>query len=168
MQYNDLSTWMYKSGADPGFQVRGAHFKKLRRAEGDAKIFGVFRVKNHHFTQKNLSHLISVNIFLENFDTFSLFDLLVLWGFYARCSNTWCPSVRSSVCKISAIRNSPDCNHAIDWLKIKPWWANYIVCQICSLSFTSTIEWLLRSCGLQNPPPTPSTWPLQLHMKVWK
>ena len=41
------------SGADPGFQVRGAHFKKLRRAEGGAKIFGVFRVKNHHFTPKN-------------------------------------------------------------------------------------------------------------------
>ena len=40
-------------GADPGFQVRGAHYKKLRRAEGGAKIFGVFRVKNHHFTQKN-------------------------------------------------------------------------------------------------------------------
>jgi hypothetical protein len=35
------------SGADPGFQVRGgAHLKKLRRAEGGAKIFGVFRVKN--------------------------------------------------------------------------------------------------------------------------
>jgi hypothetical protein len=33
-------------GADPGFQVRRAHLKKLRRAEGDAKIFGVFRVKN--------------------------------------------------------------------------------------------------------------------------
>jgi hypothetical protein len=30
------------TGADPGFQVRGAHFKKLRRAEGGAKIFGVF------------------------------------------------------------------------------------------------------------------------------
>ena len=30
----------------------GVHFKKLRRAEGGAKIFGVFRVKNHHFTQK--------------------------------------------------------------------------------------------------------------------
>jgi hypothetical protein len=41
------------SGADPGFQVRGAHFKKLRRADGGAKMFGVFRVKNHHFTQKN-------------------------------------------------------------------------------------------------------------------
>ena len=40
-------------GADPGFQVRGAHFKKLRRAEGGAKIFGVFRVKNHDFTPKN-------------------------------------------------------------------------------------------------------------------
>ena len=39
-------------GADPGFQVRGAHLNKLRRAEGGAKIFGVFRVKNHDFTTK--------------------------------------------------------------------------------------------------------------------
>ena len=31
----------------------GAHLKKLRRAEGGAKMFGVFRVKNHDFTQKN-------------------------------------------------------------------------------------------------------------------
>ena len=41
------------SGADPGFEVRGAHLKKLRRAEGGATIFGVFRVKNHDFTPKN-------------------------------------------------------------------------------------------------------------------
>ena len=41
------------AGADPGFQARGAHLKKLRRAEGGAKIFGVFRVKNHDFTPKN-------------------------------------------------------------------------------------------------------------------
>ena len=44
-----------KPGADPGFQVRGgggAHLKKLRRAVGGAKIFGVFRVKNHDFTPK--------------------------------------------------------------------------------------------------------------------
>ena len=34
--------------ADPGFQVRGAHLKKFHRAEG------VFRVKNHDFTPKNL------------------------------------------------------------------------------------------------------------------
>jgi hypothetical protein len=40
-------------GADSGFQVRGAHLKKLRQAEGGAKIFGVFRVKNHDFTPKN-------------------------------------------------------------------------------------------------------------------
>jgi hypothetical protein len=33
------------TGADPGFQVRGAHLKKMRRAEGGAKNFGVFRVK---------------------------------------------------------------------------------------------------------------------------
>jgi hypothetical protein len=31
----------------------GVHLKKLRRAEGGAKIFGVFRVKNHDFTPKN-------------------------------------------------------------------------------------------------------------------
>ena len=43
------------SGADPGLQVKGggAHLKKLRRAEGGAKMFGVFRVKNHDFTPKN-------------------------------------------------------------------------------------------------------------------
>ena len=42
------------AGADPGFQVRGgAHLKKWRRAKGGAKIFGVFRVKNHDFTPKN-------------------------------------------------------------------------------------------------------------------
>ena len=46
----------YDTGADPGFQVRGggALKKKLRRAEGGANIFGVFRVKNHDFTPKNL------------------------------------------------------------------------------------------------------------------
>jgi hypothetical protein len=33
-------------GADSGFQVRGAHLKKLRQAEGGAKIFGVFRVNS--------------------------------------------------------------------------------------------------------------------------
>jgi hypothetical protein len=41
------------TGADPGFQVRGAHLKKLGRAEGGAIFFGVFRVKNHDFTPKN-------------------------------------------------------------------------------------------------------------------
>jgi hypothetical protein len=34
---------------DPGFQVKGARLKKLRRAEGGAKIVGVFRVKIHDF-----------------------------------------------------------------------------------------------------------------------
>ena len=42
-------------GADPGFQVRGGgDLKKLRRAEGDAKIFWVFRVKNHDFTPNHI------------------------------------------------------------------------------------------------------------------
>ena len=43
------TTWLYFTGADPGFQVRRAHLKKLRRAEVGAKSFGVFRVKNHDF-----------------------------------------------------------------------------------------------------------------------
>jgi len=49
-----LCVWL-RAGADPGFQVRGgeAHLKKLRRAEGSAKIFGVSSVKNHDFTPKN-------------------------------------------------------------------------------------------------------------------
>jgi hypothetical protein len=42
------------SGADPGFQVRGGvYLKKLRRAQGGAKFFGVFCVKNQDFTPKN-------------------------------------------------------------------------------------------------------------------
>ena len=39
---------------DSGYQDRGAHLKNLRRAEGGAKYFGLFRVKNHDFTPKNL------------------------------------------------------------------------------------------------------------------
>ena len=41
------------AGVDPGIQVRGAHLKKLRRAEGGGEIFEIFRVKNHDFTPKN-------------------------------------------------------------------------------------------------------------------
>jgi hypothetical protein len=35
------------------FQDRGAHLKKLRRAERGAKNFGVFRVKKHDFKPNN-------------------------------------------------------------------------------------------------------------------
>ena len=40
-------------GRNQDFKLGGAHLKKLRRAEGGAKIFGVFRVKNYDFTPKN-------------------------------------------------------------------------------------------------------------------
>ena len=52
---NNLLFHTLSPGADPGFQVRGggAHLKKLRRAEGGAIFFLVFRVKNHDFTPKN-------------------------------------------------------------------------------------------------------------------
>ena len=40
------------AGADPGFQVRGAHLKNCTERR-EARIFGIFRVKNHDFTPKN-------------------------------------------------------------------------------------------------------------------
>ena len=49
----DTSDNAYSPGAHPVFQVRGAHLKNLHREEGGTKICGVFRVKNHDFTQKN-------------------------------------------------------------------------------------------------------------------
>jgi hypothetical protein len=46
-----LTTAHQHQGRIQDFKLRGgAHLKKLRRAEGGAKIFGVFRVKNHDFT----------------------------------------------------------------------------------------------------------------------
>jgi hypothetical protein len=35
------------------FKLGGAHLKKMRRAEGVAKMVEVFRVKNHDFMPKN-------------------------------------------------------------------------------------------------------------------
>jgi hypothetical protein len=43
----------HMQGRIQDFKLGGAHLKKLRRAEGGAKIVGVFRVKNHDFTPKN-------------------------------------------------------------------------------------------------------------------
>ena len=53
--YSLMASGLYghNAGADPGFQGRGAHLKKLRRAEGSVTIVGVLRVKNHDFTPKN-------------------------------------------------------------------------------------------------------------------
>ena len=45
-------TFSMKKQGRPGFQARGAYLKKLRRAEGGANIYGVFRVKNHDFNTK--------------------------------------------------------------------------------------------------------------------
>ena len=47
------------------FKLGGAHLKELRRAEGGAKFFWVFRVKNHDFTPKN--HIFSKFSFDETF-----------------------------------------------------------------------------------------------------
>ena len=47
-----MSAYRSTTGADPGFQAREAHLKKMCRAEGGAKIVEIFRVKNHDFTPK--------------------------------------------------------------------------------------------------------------------
>jgi hypothetical protein len=63
----------------------------------------------------HISHLISVSIFLENFDAF-----LFVWSFsvmrFLRLLLKHLMSVRPS--KISAIRNSPDCNHKLIDVKL--------------------------------------------------
>ena len=47
--------WKSIQGRIQDFKLgEGADLKKLRRAEGSPKIFGVFRVKNHDFTQKKI------------------------------------------------------------------------------------------------------------------
>jgi hypothetical protein len=44
-----MVVYMYQ-GRIQDFKLGGTHLKKLRRAEGSAKKFGVFRVKIHDFT----------------------------------------------------------------------------------------------------------------------
>ena len=45
---------LLRSGRIQDFKLGGGgHLKKSRRVEGGVQIFGVFRVKNHDFTQKN-------------------------------------------------------------------------------------------------------------------
>jgi hypothetical protein len=46
--------FLQEQGRIQDFKLGGSHLKTLRRAEGGAKMFGVFRVKNHDFTPKNL------------------------------------------------------------------------------------------------------------------
>ena len=48
-----LENQVGSQGRIQDFKLGGEHLKKLRRAEGGGKIFGVFRVKNHDFTPKN-------------------------------------------------------------------------------------------------------------------
>jgi hypothetical protein len=55
---NDVAIFRVRNVPEQGriqdFKLGGAHLTKLRRTEGGAKILGVFRVKNHNFTPKNL------------------------------------------------------------------------------------------------------------------
>ena len=49
------ATWGHIQGRIQGFKLGGgAHLKRLRRAEGGANMFGVFRVKNHDFNAKKI------------------------------------------------------------------------------------------------------------------
>jgi hypothetical protein len=61
-----------EQGRIQDFKLGAAHLKKLRRAEGGAKIFWVFRVKNPDFTPKN--HIFS------NFSTFYNISDISWWS----------------------------------------------------------------------------------------
>ena len=50
-------TWGVQ-GRIQDFKLGEAHLKNLLRAEGSAKYFGEFRMKNHDFTPKN--HILSI------------------------------------------------------------------------------------------------------------
>jgi hypothetical protein len=49
-----LSNMTTLQGRIQDFKLGGAHLKKSRRAEGGAKNFGVFHVKNHDLTTKKI------------------------------------------------------------------------------------------------------------------
>jgi hypothetical protein len=49
---NDYIIQCTYQGRIQDFKLGGAHLKKLRRAEGGANIFGVFRVKKSRFCAK--------------------------------------------------------------------------------------------------------------------
>ena len=77
------------------FKLGGAHLKKSRRAEGGAKIFGVFRVKNHDLTTKN--HIFSncggrreniwdISCEKSRFYAKKSFFSPILWGARAGCT----------------------------------------------------------------------------------
>jgi hypothetical protein len=56
-------------GRIQGFKLGGgAHLKKLRRAEGGAKIVGVFRVKNHDFTPCRTNIIMNTYEYQYNFE----------------------------------------------------------------------------------------------------
>ena len=50
--FNSISIDVHFQGWIQDFKSGGAHLKNLRRSEVAAKIFGVFRVKNHDCTPK--------------------------------------------------------------------------------------------------------------------
>jgi hypothetical protein len=54
LQVRSVTTWQQEQGRIQDFKLGGGSaLEKLRPAEGGAKMFGVFRVKNHDFTPKN-------------------------------------------------------------------------------------------------------------------
>jgi hypothetical protein len=84
---------VFITGADPWFQVRGAYLKKLRRAEGGANIFGVFRVKNHDFTTKYYSNFMGGSAPHWQNGEFTMFYLRNKWWLRERATLHTQPSV---------------------------------------------------------------------------
>jgi hypothetical protein len=72
---------LYAQGQIQDFKLGGAHLRKLRRAEGSANIFGVFRVKIHDFEYTHTCRYIyqqdlSLETRRNNLDFINLLSLL--------------------------------------------------------------------------------------------
>ena len=74
-----------------------------------------------------------------------LWYIFVVWSFsvmrFLRPLLKHLMSVRPSVCKISAIHNSSDCNHAIDWLKLNNVLEIHCSCAQWFLDFSLKAGW---------------------------
>jgi hypothetical protein len=128
-------------GADPGFQVRGAHLKKLRRSEGGAKNFGVFRVKNHDFTPKN--HIFS------NFRGGRAPGAPPPPPESAPAYTRWCQMISWKIASCKSQRNTPlKCHYVVMEVNLsEDYLRQYIFIGSLSTLFTDTRKHIL-SCWL--------------------
>jgi hypothetical protein len=74
-----------KQGRIQDFKLGGAHLKKLRRAEGGAKMFGVFRDKSRFYAKK--SYFFQLRREAQKFLGYFVWKIMILRQKIIFCSN---------------------------------------------------------------------------------